>query len=101
MKFPTTVFFSLLPLLGLAFERPPLLLFRPLVGHRGSDGWARPLFGASFPEATCASDVQRVAISTTAGELDVSVDRALSPAGVDRFPHARGTTRRSAVTRRG
>ena len=45
MKFLMTVFFSLLPLLGLAFERPPLLLFRPLVGHRGSDGWAR--FGCS------------------------------------------------------
>ena len=36
--------------------------------------------GLGRVEATCAFDVQRVAVSTTAGELDVSVDRALSPA---------------------
>ena len=42
-------------------------------------------FAADYPPATCESQKTRVRFSTTAGECHVTVDRALSPAGVDHF----------------
>ncbi len=44
-----------------------------------------PFMMAPYPDPTCESEIHRVRLSTTAGDCTVTLDRALSPIGVDHF----------------
>ena len=58
--------------------------FSPVQRGRAAISHARS-FADEYPPPTAPSDTRRVRFSTTAGQLTVELDRALSPAGVDRF----------------